>query len=499
MSFIETLVSGIKQHGPATAVIERGNSFTYDELDRVSAEICGGLIEQGVRQNDIVCVYAPRTWQRCTAVLGAWRAGAGVLSIDPGMPAARIDRILGGASPVLVVRDTGAPRLKVDAAQYSWNDVRRDARDDLFEGHVGYAIATSGSTGQPKTVAVSAVTLENLARWHVDHWRHSDTPHTLHAASIGFDVIYEEMVATWLAGAELVLVDDQQRRDPFALIELIQAHGVRRMFTPVGALHSLAMVAEAIGAELPTLREIAVAGERLLINDEVRAFCRASGIELINQYGPSETHLITQHRLSGEPADWPDQPPIGSAVVGAELMCLDGGELRPFRPQETAEIVVAGDCVAIGYLGDEALTAERFKTLPHQDGRKRRCYFTGDQATFDGQHFHFVGRLDDQLKVNGYRVEPGEVEAVISAVQGIRRVSVMGVPTNAGTTLVAFYSTEPGAALTAAEVRTVCSSALPEYMVPADIVEIEAFPVTENGKVDRRKLIGMLNATRPHE
>ncbi|MFI9123652.1 AMP-binding protein [Streptomyces bikiniensis] len=494
MSLVEYLVAAIKGHALDTAVVEGERSFTYQELDRASAEVCGGLLERGIQRDDVICVFATRSWQRCVMVLGVWRAGGSVLSIDPSMPAVRIRRIIETASPALVISDEEAPQLNAGVSQFTWDEIRSEPHENLRVGELGYAIATSGSTGTPKVVSVSAVTLENLARWHVAHWRHSHVADTLHSASVGFDVIYEEMVAAWSTGAKLILVNDQQRRDPFALVDLVRTHAVRRMFSPVGALHGLAMVTEALGAELPTLCEIAVAGERLIINDEVRSFCRKSNVELINQYGPSETHLITQYRLSGDSAGWPDRPPIGSPVVGAELLCFDNGELRPFRKSETAEIVVAGNCVAVGYLGDKALTLQRFRTLLHRDGRMLRCYFTGDRATFDGINFDFRGRLDDQLKINGYRVEPGEVEATVSAIAGVRQVAVIGIQSNGGMALAALYSEEPGTDLDPAYLRAACEAVLPEYMVPSVFTKIDQFPVTANGKTDRRLLAGMLTA-----
>lgn len=492
MSFIRTLVAAIENHGPSVAVVEQDQRFTYTELDRESAAIAAGLRRQGVGAGDIVGVFATRSWRRCTAVLGAWRAGAGVLSLDPTMPPARIERILRGAAPSVLVHEHTSTELDTHIPQRTWEDLRKASPDDrLIEGEVAYAIATSGSTGTPKTVVVPWVTLANLGRWHIDHWRHEDLPHTLHSASIGFDVIYEDMVATWLAGAELVMVSESDRRDPFALVDLITSHRTARLFSPVGSLHSLAMVAEALPAKLPTLREIAVAGERLVINEEVRAFCRTSGIELVNQYGPSETHVVTQYRLDGDPVRWPDHPPIGHAVVGAELLCLDEGQLRPFRQSETAELVVAGDCVGLGYLGDEVLTAERFRTLEHRDGRRLRCYITGDQVSFDGTDFHFVGRLDDQLKVNGYRVEPGEVEAAILSVAGVRRAAVVGIRSNGGLSLAAYYTQEPETRVSAMDIRGACSSLLPSHMVPASVNEIEQFPLTPNGKIDKKALLAM--------
>ncbi|MER0478972.1 AMP-binding protein [Streptomyces sp. Edi2] len=490
MSMIQSLVASIERHSQSIAVVDHGKSYTYGDLDQLSAEMCGGLVEKGIGQGDLVCLYDTRSWLRCAAVLGAWRAGAGVLSIDPSMPAARTQRILNSAGPTLVLHDEIEWHIDSDLPRYNYSKVRSRPRRQLADAEVAYVIATSGSTGEPKSVAVPPVVLEHLAAWHVEHWDHTALPHTLHASSIGFDVIYEDMVATWSSGAKLVIADDQERRDPFEVMQLALSNEVSRLFMPVGALHSLALVATATDTKLPALQEIAVAGEKLVINDEVREFCGKSEIGLINQYGPSETHLVTQYRLAGDPEAWPDFPPIGTAVVSAELLMSDGERLRPFRSMEEGELVISGRCVATGYLGDRQLTEEKFRNIRHQDGRKLRCYFTGDRVLFDGDNFHFIARVDDQLKMNGYRVEPGEVEAAIVSLPGVRRAVVVGDRKADRLNLVAYYTAEQGTEVTPSDVRDACLHALPEYMVPSEFVALKDFPLTPNGKVDRRALAG---------
>ncbi|MGW6056031.1 AMP-binding protein [Streptomyces sp. NPDC055189] len=487
-SLIQQLIEAITRNQDAVAVIDGGVPHTYAELDALSAEIAGGLAAHGIGPGDIVDVHATRSWSRSAAVLGVWRVGAGVLSIDPAMPPAWTTKLVRSADCAMILRDEACPPVDSPVPQHTFTSIRARRRDDLATGPVCYVIPTSGSTGDPKAVAVPPVVLADLGNWHVARWSHDRPPHTLHMSSIGFDMVYEDTVATWLAGATLIVVNDHDRLDPFTLLDIISEHQAARLFQPVVGLHGLAAAACVAGIETPSLREISVAGEQLVINDEVRKFCAAGDLTLVNQYGPSETHVVTQYRLTGDVTDWPDRPPIGTAVVDAELLCQADGVLRPFTPGETRELIIAGNCVGVGYAGDEELTARKFREAEHEDGRMRRCYFSGDLVTFDGTEFRFVSRLDDQLKVNGYRVEPGEVESVLAGVPGVRRAAVVGVKVAASTQLAAFYTSVTGTSVNERDLRDACATRLPRFMVPRHFTELDTLPSTRNGKIDRAKL-----------
>ncbi|MQS15795.1 AMP-binding protein [Streptomyces kaniharaensis] len=494
-SLIHSLLDAVRRHHSSVAVVDRGVEHSYAELDRLSGEIAGGFAARGLGPGSLVAVHGHRSWTRCAAVLGAWRAGAGVVCVDPGMPAPRAAKITRFSD--LVLHADGAGPTGPGGTELTVDEVRGNPLEVPREGPVGYVIPTSGSTGEPKSVAVPPGVLAALGDWHVRHWSHDRPPHTLQVASIGFDVGYEELVATWLAGARLVVVDDDQRQDPFTLMDVIREHRVARLFLPVVGLHALATAAAFEPDAMPDLREIAVAGERLVVNAEVRGFCASGGITLVNEYGPSETHVVTQYRLAPhEAADWPDHPPIGRAIAGAELLRHTDGVLRPFAPGEEAELMVAGGSVGIGYLGDQELTDARFRTLPHDDGAPRRCYATGDLVRFDGTDFHFVARADDQLKVNGYRVEPGEVEAVLNALPGVRRAVVVAVEVAGSRRLAAAYTRTATDGTQPEQLAAHCAAHLPAYMVPKHFHALEELPVTANGKVDRAGLRALFGTVR---
>ncbi|MEV6133401.1 AMP-binding protein [Streptomyces violaceusniger] len=487
-SLAGSLIEAARRHRDAIAVVDRGSGYTYRELDESSARVAGGLVRNGIGPGAVVAVHAVRSWARCVAVLALWRAGAGVLSVDPALPPARKMRIAEGAGAAMVLSAGDGPRADLGIAEYALGELTAAPPAERPDGPVGYVIATSGSTGEPKLVALPPRVLTDLGAWHIRHRRYDSPPHTLHMTSVGFDVGYEEMVATWLAGATLVVVGDEERQDPFLLIDTVREHAAARMFLPVAGLHGLATAAVVGEERMPSLRELVVAGERLVLNDEIRRFCAAGDIALVNQYGPSETHVVTEHRLPGAPASWPDRPPIGTPVAGAGLLRHADGVLRPFALDETGELVVSGNCLAREYIGDGTLTAAKFRTLPDRENRPLRCYFTGDLVRFDGREFHFLSRTDDQMKVSGHRVEPGEVEAVLGTVPGIRRAAVVGVRVSVSTQLAAFYTCEAGAAVGTEELAAECAAHLPAYMLPRHFRRCEDLPLTPNGKIDRRRL-----------
>ncbi|MFJ9864331.1 AMP-binding protein [Streptomyces sp. NPDC101165] len=503
MPLIDLLVTAGEKYASRIAVVHADTEYTYAQLDSASARIAAGLAERGVVPGQAVGVLAARGWWRCAAVLGVWRAGAAVVALDPGLPAQRLARITGAAGVRLALTDGGSPavglgpEVTVLAAGELAVATGPDPAPDVT-GPVAYVVATSGSTGTPKCVAVPPVVLEDLAAWHLDAWDRPEPPRTVHAASVGFDVGFQELVATWAAGATLVVADDVTRRDPFLLAALLERYDIARAFLPVASLHALAVAVPVTGHRLPALREVVVAGERLVVNEEVRALFAGLDATLVNQYGPSETHVVTEYRLPADPAVWPAHPALGGPVAGAGPTRLREGILGPFEEGEEAELVVTGRCLAAGYLGDERLTEERFRELPYVTGGTRRGYLTGDLVRLENGLLHFVGRIDDQLKVRGYRVEPGEIEAVLSAVPGVRRAAVVGHGVGRTTALHAYVvpAAEDGAhedgahRLDTATLRAACAAALPDYMVPARFVVVPELPLTANGKIARRELPG---------
>jgi acyl-coenzyme A synthetase/AMP-(fatty) acid ligase len=269
---------------------------------------------------------------------------------------------------------------------------------------------------------------------------------------------------------------------------VIDRAGVERLFLPFVALQVLSEAAVAAGRIPARLREVVTAGEQLRITLAIRAFFAAlPDSRLDNQYGPTESHVATAHLLGGDPARWPDLPPIGRPIANVRTHLLDA-TMRPAPPGAAADLWIAGDCLADGYWRQPELTGERFRTLDI-DGRAERAYKSGDRARYlpDGS-IEFLGRGDDQLKVRGYRVEPGEIEAAIEGHPGVRQAAVVARQQGESPVLAAFFVRSDRSEVTLAALREYLHQILPEYLVPATFTELESMPTTPSGKIDRRRL-----------
>ncbi|MGC4886560.1 AMP-binding protein [Micromonospora sp. DT227] len=497
MSLLSKFLNACRDHATQPAVIDGDEVYTFRDLEQASARVATGLQHAGCRAGDIVGVEMPRSFELYASILGVWRAGCAANAIPPSGPPDRRRLVLtqSGTRVVLVrPRDVPQSAPTAEVRYLSIQDLSgtRPPRD--VDGANSYVVATSGSTGQPKCVVLGPAALDGLAAWHATTWKHDVAPKTLALASVGFDVCFQEMVATLPVGAALVVVDDQTRRDSFALLELMAKHDVARAFMTVASLQTLAIAADAVGGPPACLREIVPSGERLVLNDEVRDLCAAHGIVLVNQYGPSETHVVTEYRLDGPPAGWPVYPPLGTAVGDADLLALDGDIVRPLHEGEEAELVISGPMVGHGYRGDPELTSAKFREYQHQDGDPRRCYRSGDTVRLEDGLLHFTGRVDEQLKIRGYRVEPGEVEAVLLRVPGVRQVAVLGVRAHGALGLVAVLTEKEPGAVTRSALAAALTDTLPAYMHPRRFLRLGELPTNTNGKVARRALTELVES-----
>src|SRR5262249_45130949 len=283
--------------------------------------------------------------------------------------------------------------------------------------NIAYVLYTSGSTGKPKGVQLSYGALENIILW--EHAKALTGARTLQFTTLNFDVSFQEIFATWCSGGTLVLVEEEARRDARQLWRYICERAIERVFLPAVALQQLAEAAEGEKSTAPSLREIITAGEQLRITPPlVSLFNRLPSCALENQYGPTESHVVTAYALTGAAAQWPLLPPIGRPLHNTRIYLLDA-QLQPVPLGVAGALYIGGDILARGYLNRADLTAERF--IPDGFGLGRRLYKTGDLARWraDG-NIEFLGRNDSQVKIRGYRVEVGEVEAVLLEHKGVR-------------------------------------------------------------------------------
>ncbi|MEU8833396.1 amino acid adenylation domain-containing protein [Streptomyces sp900116325] len=459
----DLITTSARAHTNGTAVVCGAVEISYPELDSRVDRLASTLQRDGVVRGAVVAVSLPRSVDAIVALLAVWRAGGTYLPLDPELPPARMTRLVMDSGAVLVVDEKYRPA----DSDRPCEPVELGPRD------AAYVIYTSGSTGAPKGVVVEHGGLAARVRWMRDAYGLSPADRVVQFASLSFDTHAEEIYPALVAGAAVVLLPGggtrlpellSQRRD-ITLLDLPTAyfHQLVDMVDDVPWPDGLRLVV--IGGE--QVRAAAVARWRHRFGDRVR---------LLNTYGPTETTIVA---TAGE---LHDDVHIGRPIAGTTARVLDEhGRLAP--PGAPGELAIGGAGVARGYLGLPAPTAARF--VPDPWGPPgARLYRTGDRVRWrpDGA-LEFLGRLDDQLKVRGFRVEPGEVEAALLTHPAVREVSV----TAFGEALVAYVVTDDDA-LEQAVLRGYLAEFLPAYLVPSAFVNLSTLPLTLSGKVDRSRL-----------
>jgi non-ribosomal peptide synthetase component F len=335
------------------------------------------------------------------------------------------------------------------------------------------------------------VALNNLITWETPRITARPKPRTLQFASLSFDVSFYEIFSTWAAGGTLVIADEDVRHDPKALLNVLAEQRIQSVDVPYVVLQYLTEIATTENITLPDLRYLVAAGEQLKITPAIRSFFeQLDDCALDNHYGPSETHDACTYMLEGPPSTWPEVPPVGRAGNNVRVYVLDKQmQLVPFGV--VGELYIGGEQLARGYLNQPALTAERFIPDPFCDNEPgRRLYRSGDLGRLlpDG-NFEFIARNDFQIKLRGYRIEPGEVEAALRREKFVRE-AIVKPHTNARgeVSLVAYLLVEAHSPLQTNELQDRLGKQLPPYMVPSTFVFLDEFPRTPSGKLDRRAL-----------
>ncbi|MBK3606922.1 amino acid adenylation domain-containing protein, partial [Streptomyces sp. MBT54] len=479
-----------------TALISGADEISYAELDERSARLARLLAERGARPGVLIGVSLPRNADLLVTLLAVGRTGAAYLPVDPDFPPDRIRMLLADAAPALLVTDRATARsLGADPATALLLDdpaTVRAAADAVplaprpAHGDApAYVIHTSGSTGRPKGVVVTRAAIVNFLLCLADTLDFRDSERLLAVTTVGFDIAVLELFLPLITGGTVVLADREQVRDPALLAGLIDT-----------ARPTVMQATPSLWRSLLDARPDAVAGLRALAGGEALApdLARrlvAHGAELVNLYGPTETTIWSTAGVLDATAA--ETPHIGTPLWNTRALVLGRG-LVPLPAGVTGELYLAGDGLALGYLGRPGQTAERFTAEPGGPPGAR-MYRTGDLARLrpDGT-LEIVGRADHQVKIRGHRIEPGEVAAALRAHPAVEDAAVVAHQDPADPTprLVAYLTGLTGTpetrATTAARVREELRTVLPGHLVPDLCLPLDTLPLTPNGKLDRNAL-----------
>ncbi|GHH42461.1 amino acid adenylation domain-containing protein/non-ribosomal peptide synthase protein (TIGR01720 family) [Streptomyces umbrinus] len=474
----------------AVAVVSGTGTVTYAELNGRANRLAHRLIAAGIRRESPVALLLERSVEAVVAVLAVVKAGGTYVPVHDSFPADRMAWVLDTTGATVFVTDRAnrdrVPRHSVDVVVADDTGGAGERDDDprlaMDPRQLAYVMFTSGSTGVPKGVAVTHGDVRALA---LDaRWSGGAHERVLTHSPQAFDASTYEMWAPLLAGGRMVL-GPASGIDAQTLRHMVAEHGVTAVFLTTALFN---VMAEENPASFRGLREVLTGGEAASPAAMRRVLSHCPGLILGHVYGPTETTTFVTHRPMRDATEVTDVPPIGGPLDGTRALVLDAG-LGLVPPGLVGELHIAGAGLARGYWGRGALTAERFVACPH-GAPGERMYRTGDLVRWNADGaLEYCGRADGQVKVRGFRIEPGEVEAVLSRHPSVARAAVVVREDQPGSKrLVAYAVPTPGHVLDTAELRRFAAGTLPEFMVPATVVELAALPLTGNAKVDRAAL-----------
>ncbi|MFM9705620.1 AMP-binding protein [Streptomyces galilaeus] len=481
-----------ERHPNRPAVREGGEVTTYRVLRDRSEELAGRLHRRGVRPGTAVAVHLERGADAVAALLAVLRLGASYVPLDVHHPPERSAAALAASGAGVLVADGDAPFAGAEGVDIGRvEEAGPPPQDTLAPGpeDPSYVLFTSGSTGEPKGARIPYRTLSNYVSWLCRTSNVTVGSRSTQFSRVSFDVWFTEVLGTLCTGGELVVVEERRRADVEYLVRFCGEQRIERLFLPFAALRPFAEWAQHKAVRLPALTEINTAGEQPHVTEALERLVRGASptLRLANQYGPTETHVVTESEFFGDPARWPRIPPAGPAIDNCVIALLGaGGEIVPLG--EEGEVCVAGVPVGLGYLRPNG-TAPRTGFGPIEALDEPWGYRTGDIGVIEEGRLVLRGRGDDQVKISGHRVEPGEIEVLAGQAAELAEVAAVAVDTpGAPRTMVLFAAAAPGAAVDPVTLRSRLAERLPAAVVPSRVVLTGRLPRTSTGKVDRRRL-----------
>lgn len=459
------------------AIVEKGEKITYQRLHEESNQLAHFLRRQGVSKGTIVSILSKNSKELLISIMAVIKAGAAYLPIDPTYPSQRIRYMLqdSRSSILLAPQDQVPSEMEVkkwiDLSRKPW---RTESSQDVELIHtdqdLAYVIYTSGSTGKPKGVMVSHRALLNLVNWHNQYYAVNEQDRCTKFAGVSFDASVWEIFPCLAAGATLYIVDPDVRQDIYLLNQFFEKNKITISFLPTAIAESFMQL------ENHSLRTLLVGGDQLH-QVQKRMY------QVVNNYGPSENTVVTTSYM----VDHPDiqSIPIGRPIFNNQVYIVNQDfQLQPIGVP--GELCISGESLAEGYLHQCGLTADRFVPNPFQEGKT--MYRTGDLARWlpDG-NLEFLGRIDDQVQIRGFRIELGEIETLLLQHEQVKDVVVFAHQDDQNQKVLCAYLLVHEKGLTQ-ELQAYLRKSLPEYMIPTFWFELDTFPMTPNGKIDRKAL-----------
>ncbi|WLI79036.1 amino acid adenylation domain-containing protein [Kosakonia sp. H02] len=476
----------------APALYYQNSVLTYSQLNDRINQMSHYLLGQGVRSGEIIALLLPRTENIVITILAIMKAGAIYLPLDPDHPAERIKHILATATPKLILTSAVTSHLVPEFRQCQIDDeevltaINSQPENDPVNPpallkQAAYVLFTSGSTGAPKGVLIPHYALANFMVAMQQYVQLSAQHRLLAVTTIGFDIAALELFLPLVNGASVVIASRDAARDPHLLAAEIEQRQISHLQGTPALWQGLVEYQPQSMANLTAL----VGGDSLPATLAERMVALASRV--IQVYGPTETTIWSTARELTAAHVSPST--IGLPIHNTQVYILDSA-LQPVPPGQTGELYIAGDGLAFGYLQRADLTSERFVANPFGDPGKR-MYRTGDIACWDqDMQIGFLGRADNQVKIRGYRIEPGDIENALHTFPAVKQALVLAhdEKSSGQKRLIAYVILHEGETCSPEALRAGLSQQVPDYMVPAVIMLLERFPLTANGKIDRRAL-----------
>ena len=487
----------------APAVLFSNRTLTYRELDDWADRVAGDLVNQGAGPETIAAVCMENTPAVLAAVLGVFKAGAAFAAIDSSLPDERAAFVLGDCRAGWLLTDEKMEsRWKNSGRPVLYPEKRKDPSsrgeqskrtEKAAPGNLAYVIYTSGSTGTPKGVMVTHRSLVNYLFWAAKTYQLELGTGSLHHSSVAFDFSMSSLLAPLIAGQKVIMATpgvagmslefEREKYRDLSLLKLTPAHAE--------VLAEVSAPAELEG----WTRTLVLGGEELRMRHIAKWRQASAGTKIFNEYGPTEATVGCAAFLVPEAGPSDSAVPIGRPIDNAEVYILNK-YLKPVPPGVPGELWVGGEGVARGYLGRTSLTDERFIPNPFRRLPGARIYRTGDLAKYlvDGTII-CLGRMDDQFKVRGYRIEPGEIETALAAHPGVSQAVILArADAGGGKKIAACVAVRRRAKVSAEELRAFLREKLPEHMLPSAFAFLDALPRLPNGKIDRPKLAKIADA-----